>query len=94
MKCKRELPRLDCPSCQEPMERFEMQGITRDQCDPCDGVWFDTGEISAVYQRQPVQGLAASRVDEHAADDEPSPVELMLSIVLQLLAPVAPLFLR
>lgn len=50
------------------MERVEREGVTLDQCAPCAGVWFDTGEIAAVYKLSPPQGLAASLVDEHATD--------------------------
>jgi len=67
-KCGQPLPLLDCPACGKPMERVEREGVTLDQCAPCTGVWFDTGEIAAVYKLSPPQGLAASLVDEHATD--------------------------
>lgn len=66
VKCKRELPRLNCPACRTPMERFEMQGITLDHCDPCDGVWFDTGEIAAVFGVEPPRGKIGSLAEASA----------------------------
>lgn len=69
-KCGKAPATLDCPVCAQPMERFSERGIFLDQCGPCRGTWFDTGEIAAVYQLVPPQGLAMSTVDEHATDDE------------------------
>jgi Zn-finger nucleic acid-binding protein len=60
-----------CPACSKPMERLEQAGVHLDRCNPCNGTWFDTGEIARVYRLAPVQGLAASTVDEHALDGEP-----------------------
>jgi Zn-finger nucleic acid-binding protein len=55
------------------MERFEREGMQLDQCAACRGTWFDTGEIARVFRLEPVQGLAASTVDEHALEGSPPP---------------------
>ncbi|MEO8541796.1 MAG: zf-TFIIB domain-containing protein [bacterium] len=70
-KCGKTLALLDCPQCAKPMQRIEREGIQLDQCGPCMGVWFDTGEIAAVYHLVPRQDLAASTVDDD--DDGRSP---------------------
>lgn len=88
--CGQALPTLDCPECGQPMERFEKRGVWLDQCAPCRGTWFDIGEIVAVYQLTPHQGLAASTVDEHATDDEPPAWEIALGMVSRMLLPFLP----
>jgi Zn-finger nucleic acid-binding protein len=86
-KCKRPLPPATCPSCRKPMARFERKGITVDGCDTCHGIWFDMGEITAVFEIPAPQGLAASTVDEHATDDEPPSWLVALDILARLFIP-------
>lgn len=86
-KCGQELPRLACPQCGLEMERYEKEGVLLDQCGPCTGTWFDVGEVAAVFKLAPPQGLAASTVDEHAADDEPTGWLVALSVVSRLVFP-------
>jgi Zn-finger nucleic acid-binding protein len=69
-RCGKALPLLNCPQCGNQMQRIEREKIQLDQCAACMGVWFDTGEIAAVYHLQPAQGLAMSTVDEHATDGQ------------------------
>jgi Zn-finger nucleic acid-binding protein len=90
-KCGESLPLLTCPACSKPMERFEKDGVTLDQCGPCRGTWFDVGEITAVYSIAPPQGLAASTVDEHATDDLPSGWMMALDIASRLAFPFLPI---
>jgi len=71
-----------CPGCGEPMTPYEQRGVRLDQCPNCQGVWFDVGEIALVYGLQPVQGLAASSVDETATADEPPAWLLIAESVL------------
>jgi Zn-finger nucleic acid-binding protein len=72
------------------MERFEKNGVVLDRCAPCQGTWFDIGEIVAVYQLVPHQGLAASTVDEHATDDEPPAWVIALNLVSRMVFPFLP----
>ena len=41
--------RLDCPLCQQPMQRGTHQGLTLDSCTSCKGVWFDHHELSSIW---------------------------------------------
>ncbi len=41
---------LDCPVCDQPMERREHAGLILDLCRRCQGVWFDNAELSAVWR--------------------------------------------
>ena len=41
--------RLDCPTCQKPLERIERDGLTLDACRPCRGVWFDNHELAQIW---------------------------------------------
>lgn len=86
-KCGKSLPKLNCPGCARPVERVEKDGIVLDQCASCTGVWFDMGEITAVFGLPPAQGLAASLIDEHATDDEPPGWQLLVISALRMLAP-------
>ena len=90
-KCGKALPPLDCPNCGKTMERIERDGIQLDKCEPCTGVWFDTGEIAAVHRLVPAQGLAASTVDEHASDDEPPGWLTAAMMVGRVLVPFLPI---
>lgn len=90
-KCGKPLPPLGCPSCGKTMERIEREGLRLDQCATCMGVWFDTGEITAVFRLQPPQGLAASQVDEQATDDDPPDWLTAAMIVGRMVLPFLPL---
>ncbi len=90
-KCGKPLPALNCPSCGKAMERTERQGVTLDQCATCMGVWFDTGEIATVFRLEPVQGLAASQVDEHATEDDPPDWLTAAMIVGRMVFPFLPI---
>ena len=86
-RCGRPLPPLDCPQCKRAMDRMEQHGVKLDMCLACKGLWFDMGELAAVYNLQPVQGLAASTVDEHATDDAPPDWATAIWLVARLFAP-------
>ena len=89
-KCGQPSPVLDCPQCARPMERHERDGVRLDQCTPCQGTWFDVGEIAAVYKLAPVQGLAASTVDENAPDNVPPAWWLAANVLARLFVPFLP----
>jgi Zn-finger nucleic acid-binding protein len=69
------------------MARVERKGITLDSCPAGHGLWFDMGELAALFEIEPPQGLAASAVDEHARDDAPPEWLLALDILLRLFIP-------
>jgi Zn-finger nucleic acid-binding protein len=41
---------LDCPVCDQAMERREHAGLVLDLCRRCHGVWFDNAELSAIWR--------------------------------------------
>ena len=86
-KCGVGLKPLSCPVCGRQMERWTKDNVRLDSCAACTGVWFDIGEIAAVYGLAPPQSWPASLVDEHAADDEPAGWEMFLMGALHVLAP-------
>jgi len=88
--CGTRLPPLECPACARPMDRFDKAGIRLDTCNLCHGTWFDIGEITHVYKVPIPQGLAASTIDEHAADDEPPGWLAFLTSVARIALPYFP----
>jgi Zn-finger nucleic acid-binding protein len=52
-KCGKSRPPMACPVCSRAMQRFDRGGVTLDGCEPCHGVWFDMGELAAVYGLKP-----------------------------------------
>ena len=49
--------RLGCPQCARPMSLAPLGGVQADVCGACHGVWFDAGEIAAVYGLRPAPSL-------------------------------------
>jgi Zn-finger nucleic acid-binding protein len=74
-----------CPTCGMQMASADQHGLVIDHCAPCRGTWFDTGEIVARFGLRPVQGLAASTVDESAPDPVPSTLLEIALLVLRAL---------
>lgn len=52
-KCGQARPPTACPACGKAMQRFDRGGVTLDACDRCHGIWFDMGELAAVYGLHP-----------------------------------------
>lgn len=77
-KCGKAPAPLNCPSCKKVMDRREVKGVRLDTCTPCDGTWFDTGEIGVVFGLTPPQGWALSAVDETDPDVNPDEKSLFL----------------
>lgn len=38
-----------CPTCQNPLQEYEHQGVLLDFCRKCGGSWFDEGEIAQYF---------------------------------------------
>jgi len=53
--------RLDCPSCQQPMEPVRHGGATLDVCRRCKGVWFDHHELELLWKAASEKALARAR---------------------------------
>lgn len=90
-RCGKAPALLNCPNCAKPMERFQEHGIYLDQCVPCRGTWFDTGEIGAIYHMEEPQGLAMSTVDEHGTDNAPPAWLAAAGILARVFLPFLPL---
>lgn len=82
------------------MERATQGDITLDICKPCGGVWFDTGEINAVYDVQPQPSLAQRALASQGHGDsrtgqseagEPLPAGLDVLDLLWVVARLLPL---
>jgi Zn-finger nucleic acid-binding protein len=52
---------LDCPVCDEAMERRERDGLIVDVCRRCHGVWFDNAELTAIWRLKLAEATAAVR---------------------------------
>jgi Zn-finger nucleic acid-binding protein len=69
------------------MSRTEKGRVKLDACGPCQAVWFDGGEINAVYNVGPPQGWASTYVDDDGPEDGPlfmEAVRLLLALFLPL----------
>jgi Zn-finger nucleic acid-binding protein len=49
---------LDCPVCDQAMERREHAGLVLDLCRRCHGVWFDNAELSAIWRMNLAAAIA------------------------------------
>ena len=60
---------INCPSCDDPMKRREVNGLVIDICDRCHGVWFDHKELNAVWKLSmaAAQARRGSRTEEAMA---------------------------
>ncbi|KPJ84517.1 MAG: hypothetical protein AMS18_16735 [Gemmatimonas sp. SG8_17] len=52
---------LDCPVCQQRMERIERDGLTLDACRSCRGVWFDNHELAQIWNMEMRRNLPTVR---------------------------------
>ncbi len=48
----RELCRMRCPKCGEPLKERSFQKISIDQCTGCGGIWLDSGELEQVAGKE------------------------------------------
>jgi Zn-finger nucleic acid-binding protein len=54
------------------MNRYSERSVTLDGCSACGGIWFDTGELAAVFGLTRYQGLASGTVPDSGAPSEGS----------------------
>lgn len=40
---------MNCPSCNAFMKRETVEGVEIDVCPACEGMWFDSGELSSMF---------------------------------------------
>lgn len=48
----KEICRMRCPKCGEPLQERSFQKILIDQCTGCGGIWLDPGEMEEVAGRE------------------------------------------
>ena len=48
----KELCRMRCPKCGEPLKERSFQKIQIDQCTGCGGIWLDSGELEQVAGKE------------------------------------------
>jgi hypothetical protein len=41
-----------CPKCAAPLVTISYQGVELDKCSECGGLWFDTGELDRVLEKE------------------------------------------
>jgi Zn-finger nucleic acid-binding protein len=58
--------RLDCPTCQQPLERIERDTLTLDACRSCRGVWFDNHELAQIWNMEMRRKLPTVKRDDGA----------------------------
>ena len=59
---------LDCPVCDQTMERRPSQGLVLDVCTRCHGVWFDNAELSAIWRLKLAEATATARSRGQGSD--------------------------
>ena len=59
---------LDCPVCDEAMERRAHEGLVLDVCKRCHGVWFDNAELSTIWRLNLAAATGAMRIRGAGSD--------------------------
>ena len=42
---------MNCPKCKAELFTFEVEGISLEQCNSCEGIWFDKNELRQVKDK-------------------------------------------
>ncbi|MFH1561964.1 MAG: zf-TFIIB domain-containing protein [Nitrospirota bacterium] len=48
----KEIHFMHCPKCGQELHHVELEGITLDKCNKCQGLWFDKGELEELHKRE------------------------------------------
>lgn len=48
----KDVCRMRCPKCGEPLKERSFQKVLIDQCTGCSGIWLDAGELEDVAGRE------------------------------------------
>ena len=51
-----EAARIACPKCEGSLVEINHDGIQIDQCDKCNGVWLDAGELERLTKQEESAG--------------------------------------
>jgi Zn-finger nucleic acid-binding protein len=60
--------RLDCPSCDRPLETRDYQGVRLDFCGRCRGVWFDQHELKDLWRMSAIEAARKQRSGRRRTD--------------------------
>lgn len=70
---------LDCPVCDETMQRRPYEGLMLDVCARCQGVWFDNAELSAIWRLKVAEATATARPRGRGSDAMAGGGDVLLS---------------
>lgn len=45
-------PVLNCPKCDGTLKELTFEGVVIDQCENCQGVWLDAGELEQLRKKE------------------------------------------
>ena len=51
----KDLHFMKCPKCGHDMKEEKLQNVTIERCSRCEGIFFDAGELEAVFRQQAEQ---------------------------------------
>jgi len=51
----KDLHFMKCPKCGHDMKEEKLQNVTIERCSHCEGIFFDAGELEAVFRQQAEQ---------------------------------------
>jgi hypothetical protein len=43
-----DIPSMSCPRCDGKLHEKTYEDVTIDQCDRCEGIWLDAGELQSI----------------------------------------------
>lgn len=92
-KCREPLPEIPCPACAQPMKRVRRDSILLDICETCTGIWFETGELPALYGRTGGPPSLLARAAAASGADMPAPGEGTRGVDIADIVSVALMFL-
>jgi len=51
----KDLHFMKCPKCGHDMKEEKLESVTVERCTHCEGIYFDAGELEAVFRKQAEQ---------------------------------------
>ena len=51
----KDLHFMKCPKCGHDMKEEKLESVTIERCTRCEGIFFDAGELEAVFRKQAEQ---------------------------------------
>lgn len=60
---------MNCPTCSQPLQMTEREGVEIDYCTRCRGIWLDRGELDKILERSRSGDPPYRRGDDDDDDD-------------------------